>query len=70
MNDSEYLSPGELHALTGFARANAQSAWLAEKGIPYLLDGRRVIVSREHVRARIEGRILARSNGLNMAGIK
>lgn len=67
---SEYLSLGELHTLTGVARAGAQSDWLKNKSIPFLLDGKRVIVSREHVRARIEGRIVARSNGLNMAGIK
>ena len=67
---SEYLSPGELHLLTGLARSGPQADWLAGKGIPYMLDGRRVIVSREHVRARLEGRIVARSSGLNLAGIK
>lgn len=67
---SEYLSPGELHTLTGFARSTAQSDWLKNKSIPFLLDGRRVIVSRVHVMARIEGRIVASSNGLNLAGIK
>ena len=68
--NSEYLSPGELHELTGFARVVAQSDWLTEKNIPYLQDGKRVIVSREHVRARIEGRIVARSTGLNLRAIK
>ena len=53
---SEYLSPGELHTLTGLARSATQSDWLKNKSIPFLLDGKRVIVSREHVRARIEGK--------------
>ena len=52
------------------ARSATQSDWLKNKNIPFLLDGKRVIVSREHVRARIEGRIVASSNGLNLAGIK
>jgi Domain of unknown function (DUF4224) len=67
---SEYLSPGEMHTLTGFARSGQQGEWLTAQGIPFLADGRRIIVSREHVRARMEGRIVARSKGLNMAGIK
>ena len=67
---SEFLSPGEMHTLTGMARALAQSEWLTLHSIPFLLDGKRLIVSREHVRARLEGRIVARSSGLNLAGIK
>lgn len=66
----EYLSSAELHELTGFARVAAQAEWLSEKNIPYLQDGKRVIVSREHVRQRIEGRIVARSSGLNLRAIK
>lgn len=67
---SEYLSPGELHSLTGYARSGQQSDWLAAQGIPKRLDGKRVIVSREHVRAWLEGRTVASSNGLNLAAIK
>ena len=67
---AEYLPPPELHALTGFARVSAQVEWLATHGIPHRQDGRRVIVSREHVRAWLEGRTVARSNGLNLAAIK
>lgn len=48
---SEYLSPGELHSLTGYARFGQQGDWLAEHGIPHRADGRRLIVSREHVRS-------------------
>ena len=67
---SEYLSNTELHQLTGYARSSAQSDWLKNQSIPFLQDKKRVVVSREHVRARFEGHIVARSNGLNLAGIK
>ena len=67
---SEYLTRTELHSLTGYARCAEQAAWLAEKNIPHLLDGKRVIVSRVHVMARIEGRIVASSSGLNLGAIK
>lgn len=68
---SEYLPSTELHALTGYARMKQQAEWLAEQGIPYLIDSRnRLIVSREHVRGRLEGRVMVRSSGLNLAAIK
>lgn len=50
---SEYLNPPELHTLTGYARCTDQGKWLASKGIPHRLDGKRVIVSREHVKSRL-----------------
>jgi len=67
---TEYLTHLELHQLTGYARAGQQSTWLQSKGIPCRLDGRRVIVSREHVRGWLEGRTMVASKGLNLAGIK
>ena len=67
---SEYLSPGELHHLTAYAHAGKHATWLKEHAIPYRQDGSRVIVSREHVRAWLEGRTVASSSGLNLAGIK
>jgi len=70
MSDSEYLSPGELHDFTGYARAGQQTAWLIERGVPHRLDGKRVILSRVHARNWLEGRTVARSNGLNLAAIK
>jgi hypothetical protein len=62
MNLGEFLDKAELHQLTGFARAKAQAAWLTAEGIPYKLDGRRVIVCRVHSRAWIEGKPLAVSS--------
>lgn len=67
---SEYLTRTELHSLTDYARCAEQAAWLTEKNIPHLLDGKRVIVSRVHVMARLEGRIVASSSGLNLGAIK
>lgn len=67
---SEYLSPGELHSLSGYARSGQQGNWLAQHGIPHRADGRRLIVSRVHVQAWLEGRTVASSSGLNLAGIK
>jgi len=67
---SEYLSPQELHTLTGYARSAQQAAWLKFRSIPYKQDGSRIIVSREHVRAWLEGKpVLARS-GMNVAAIR
>lgn len=53
---TEFLSRDELRDLTGVARAAAQGRWLTEKGVPHHVDGRRVIVSRHHVRLWLEGK--------------
>ncbi|MBK5204057.1 MAG: DUF4224 domain-containing protein [Polaromonas sp.] len=66
----EYLDGIELHLLTGYTRSTSQASWLAEHGIPHRLDGKRVIVSRIHVQAWLEGRTVVHSTGLNLAGIK
>lgn len=68
-DQSEYLPPGELHTLTGYARPTAQASWLKEHGIPHRVDGRRVIVSREHVRAWLEGRNIV-SSGLKLEAVR
>jgi hypothetical protein len=67
---TEFLQTQELHQLTGYARPNAQVTWLKEKGVAFRQDGRRVIVSREHVRNWLAGRNVVHSGGLNLAGIK
>lgn len=66
----EYLDSVELHLLTGFARARAQAAWLLDKNVPHRVDGRRVIVSRVHVQAWLEGRNVVTSTGPNWASVK
>lgn len=65
----EYLDGIELHLLTGYTRGVSQVSWLKNKDIPYRQDGRRVIVSRIHVRAWLEGRSVVHSTGLNLVGI-
>jgi hypothetical protein len=61
VNTGEFLDKPELHQLTGHARAVAQAEWLESHGIPHLLEGKRLVVSRVHVRARLEGKPLALS---------
>lgn len=67
---SEFLSSSELHQLTGYARANAQAAWLKEKGVAHKRDGSRVIVARTHALAWLEGRSVVTSSGPNWASVK
>jgi hypothetical protein len=67
--DSEFLAGGETHALTGFARAAEQEAWLKGQGIPHKRDGKRVIVSRYHARAWLEGRPVVASTAPNLGAL-
>jgi hypothetical protein len=66
---NEYLAPAELHTLTDFAHAAKQAAWLKEHGIPHMVDGRRIIVSRLHVQAKLEGKSTPVSSGPNWAAV-
>ena len=66
---TEYLSPPELHQLTGYARATSQASWLKDRGVSHRLEGRRVIASRIHVQAWLEGRSIV-SSGLNLAAVR
>ena len=66
---NEYLAPAELNTLTDASHAVKQAAWLKDHGIPHLVDGRRIIVSRLHVQARLEGKSTPVSSGPNWAAI-
>lgn len=55
MTESEFLSRDEIRELTARAHPRAQAAWLKAEGIPHQLRGRRLIVSRAHSRAWLEG---------------
>ncbi len=66
---TEYLNPSELHQLTGFARPTSQAHWLVAKRIPHQADGRRVIVSRVHVQAWLEGKQAVIGSGPNWAAV-
>ena len=70
VTSNEYLSASEMFTLTGYVRSGAQADWLREKRIHHKLVDRRVIVSRVHVQAWLEGRSVVSSQGLNLAGIK
>lgn len=67
---TEYLTPQELHQLTGYARSGAQADWLNAQGIPCKQDGTRLIVSREHVRSWLEGKPVLTRSGMNIAAIR
>jgi hypothetical protein len=67
--DSEFLAGSETHALTGFARAAEQEAWLKGHGIPHKRDGKRVIICRVHVRAWVEGRPVVASTAPNLGAL-
>lgn len=66
---NEYLTPSELHQLTGYARSRQQDEWLKEHGVPHRVDGKRIIVSRVHVLQWIEGKPLV-SGGINFASVR
>ena len=66
----EFLSPAEVRTLTDRARRDAQCARLTELGLPHKLSGRRVLVSRFHVREWLAGRSVTPSRGINRAAIR
>lgn len=66
---NEYLSTQEIQTITGVARSNTQSRWLNEHGVPHQLDRKRVIVSRVHVQAWLEGKPMATSKTPNWAAV-
>jgi hypothetical protein len=67
---NEYLSTAELHSLTGYVQAIKQAAWLKDHGIHHMMvDNKRVIVSRVHVQARIEGRSATTNTVPNWAAV-
>lgn len=70
--ESELLSPAEVKQLCdGKARPSDQVEALKALGIPCLVSGRRVIVSRYHLRQRLEGRpTVAPSGGPRLERIK
>lgn len=70
LTDPEFLKAAELHDLTGFARAAEQETWLKAHGIPHQRDGKRVIVSRFHARAWLEGRPVVASNAPNLGALR
>ena len=69
MTNGEFLDTSELHLLTGTARSAGQAGWLKEHAIPHNHENKRVIVSRLHVRAWLEGRSVQVSKGPNWSAM-
>lgn len=67
---SEYLDSRELKLLTDYAYKSRQAEWLKLKGIPFKLDGARLVVAKTHVQNWIEGKQITRRQGMNLAAIK
>ena len=65
----EFLTLPELHELTGYARSRQQAEWLKERGVPHRVDGRRIIIARQHVLAWLEGKTVV-SGGINFAAVR
>ena len=70
MTESEFLSPAEIRDMTDRARVDAQSERLTELGVPFRMSGRRVLVSRFHVREWLAGRTVTPSRGINLAAVR
>lgn len=66
----EFLSPSELKSLAGAASADTQAAELDKLGVPFRRIGRRILVSRYHVREWLSGRVVTPSRGVNLALVK
>jgi hypothetical protein len=69
MTSEEFLNAADLQALTGFARAAEQTAWLTEHSVPHRRDGKRVIVSRFHAREWLAGRNVVPSTAPNLEAL-
>ena len=60
---SELLSTSEIRDLSGCVARESQCAKLEQLGVPFIRDGARILVSREHVRQRLLGVELRQSAG-------
>lgn len=67
---SEYLDSRELKLLTDYKYRSKQAEWLKLKGIPFKLDGARLVVAKTHVQNWIEGKLVVQRGGMNLAAIK
>ena len=59
---TELLTPQEIAKLTGFVWSRHQSQWLVEMGIPHRLDGKRILVSDDHVMRWLEGQDVSKES--------
>ena len=67
---SEFLSAEEVRDLAGAANPDAQEKALELLGLPHKRRGRRILVSRFHIREWLSGRAVAPSRAPNLALVK
>lgn len=61
--EAEFLSKSEIESLTGYKRVSDQAEWLVGMGVVHRMAGRRLIISREHVRLWLAGKPVRQSEG-------
>lgn|GEM_PF-1309310 len=66
----ELLNPTEVRALTDSSDPDVQERVLCQDGIPYRRRGRRILVSRYHVREWLTGRPVPASRGFDFSRVK
>ena len=71
MIESELLSPAEVKAAAGgVARLSDQVEVLRAQGLPHKVVGRRVLVSRFHLREWLAGRVVAPSSAPRLERVR
>lgn len=68
--DREFLDSADVKALTGETSPERQVAVLGLRGIPHQVVGRRVLVSRYHVRQWLTGAPLTPTRKPNLAAVR
>lgn len=68
--DLEILPTADIRNLTGRARVDDQERELQVLGVPYRRAGRRLLVSRHHVREWLAGRAVVQSRGIDFGKVR
>lgn len=66
----ELLAPIEIRKLAGASKTDEQEAFLKREGIPHKRRGRRILLSRAHVRAWLSGQVVTPSRGVNLGAVR
>ncbi len=64
------LEAKEIRKLAGVSKTDEQEAFLKQEGIPHKRRGRRILLSRAHVRAWLAGQMLPPSRGVNLGAVR
>lgn len=68
--EPELLEPQEIRKLAGASKTDDQEAFLRQEGIPHKRRGRRILLSRAHVRAWLSGQVFTPSRGVNLGAVR